>query len=126
LYGLLRPLVSWDKEHNRLVVGGIITHPVTEEAVKRGEWITRGPPNVSEPMNRLIFLRRVDDISLSADNPFVVPESQAERSGIRRGQVKMSNLLGGGFPANVEVLHQLHCLVRLLQWHLGDPVFPLA
>ena len=59
--------------------------------------------------------------SLSADNPIVVPESQAERSGIRRGQVKMSKLLGGGFPANVEVLHQLHCLVRLLQWHLGDP-----
>ena len=67
-----------------------------------------------EPIKSLLSVPRVNEFSLSTDNPIIVPESEAERSGIRRGQVKISKDLGGGFPANVEVLHQLHCLVRLL------------
>lgn len=43
----------------------------------------------------------------------VIPENEAERSGIRRDQVKISQEYGGGFPANVEGLHHLHCLVCL-------------
>jgi hypothetical protein len=42
----LAHIVSWDKKHNRPVVGGMITHPVTGEVVKGGEWITSGPPDV--------------------------------------------------------------------------------
>ena len=38
--------VHWDVEHNRPIVGGMITHPTTGEVVKRGEWMTSGPPAV--------------------------------------------------------------------------------
>ncbi|KAJ4320883.1 hypothetical protein N0V94_003182 [Neodidymelliopsis sp. IMI 364377] len=41
----------------------------------------------------------------------VIPESEAKQSGIRHDQVKISQEYGGGFPANVEGLHHLHCLV---------------
>ena len=36
----------------------------------------------------------------------------ATQSGLLRDQVKINEKYGGGFPANVEGLHQLHCLVR--------------
>lgn len=39
-------LVSWDVEHNRPVVGGMITRPITGEVVKRGKRMTAGPPAV--------------------------------------------------------------------------------
>ncbi|KAH6642668.1 hypothetical protein C7974DRAFT_301550 [Boeremia exigua] len=50
----------------------------------------------------------------------IVPESEAERSGISRDQVKISQEYGGGYPANVEGLHHLHCLDLLrktLHWN---------
>ncbi|KAF2092284.1 hypothetical protein K490DRAFT_32878 [Saccharata proteae CBS 121410] len=40
----------------------------------------------------------------------VVPVDQAEESGLLPDQVKISPKYGGGFPANVEGLHHLHCL----------------
>jgi len=40
----------------------------------------------------------------------VVPADQAERVGLRTDQVQISEKYGGGYPANVEGLHQLHCL----------------
>lgn len=40
-----------------------------------------------------------------------VPVEQAEESGLAPDQVKISERYGGGFPANVEGLHHLHCLV---------------
>ncbi|GAB7359607.1 hypothetical protein MBLNU230_g6791t1 [Neophaeotheca triangularis] len=40
----------------------------------------------------------------------VVPESDAERIGLAKDQVKISDKYGGGYPANVEGLHHLHCL----------------
>ncbi|OCL09382.1 hypothetical protein AOQ84DRAFT_291351 [Glonium stellatum] len=39
-----------------------------------------------------------------------IPPDQAARSGILPDQVKISQKYGGGFIANVEGLHQLHCL----------------
>ncbi|KAF1926742.1 uncharacterized protein M421DRAFT_6655 [Didymella exigua CBS 183.55] len=50
----------------------------------------------------------------------VVPESEAQKSGIRDSQVKISEEYGGGFPANVEGLHHMHCLDLLrktLHWN---------
>lgn len=51
---------------------------------------------------------------LSVDNPIIVPEKDAQRYGLAAGQVKRRKDQGGGFFANVEVLHHLHCLVRAL------------
>jgi hypothetical protein len=50
--------------------------------------------------------------SVFPDRPVVVPENQAEQAGFRHDQVKINPVHGGGFPANVEGLHHLHCLVR--------------
>ncbi|KAL6173035.1 hypothetical protein ACJQWK_02168 [Exserohilum turcicum] len=50
----------------------------------------------------------------------VIPEAEAERTGLRHDQVKVSQEYGGGFPANVEGLHHLHCLDLLrktLHWN---------
>jgi hypothetical protein len=40
-----------------------------------------------------------------------VPAEDAEESGLAADQVKIKEKYGGGFPANVEGLHHLHCLV---------------
>lgn len=45
------------------------------------------------------------------DRSVVIPESEAVKAGLRPDQVKISQEYGGGFPANVEGLHHLHCLV---------------
>ncbi|KIV95608.1 hypothetical protein PV10_03239 [Exophiala mesophila] len=45
----------------------------------------------------------------------VIPEAQAEQAGFRHDQVKINPKHGGGFPANVEGLHHLHCLNLLRQ-----------
>ena len=41
----------------------------------------------------------------------VVPMDQAAHVGLAADQVKIRKEYGEGFPANVEGLHQLHCLV---------------
>lgn len=50
----------------------------------------------------------------NADRSVVVPLDEAEQTGLRPEQVQISQEYGGGFPANVEGLHHLHCLVRTL------------
>jgi len=45
------------------------------------------------------------------DRHIVVPNDIAEKSGLRPDQVQISEKYGGGYPANVEGLHHLHCLV---------------
>ncbi|KAF2855073.1 hypothetical protein T440DRAFT_539186 [Plenodomus tracheiphilus IPT5] len=40
----------------------------------------------------------------------VIRPEEAEEAGLRHDQVKVSQEYGGGFPANVEGLHHLHCL----------------
>lgn len=40
-----------------------------------------------------------------------MPTEDAEQSGLAADQVKIKEKYGGGFPANVEGLHHLHCLV---------------
>ena len=45
------------------------------------------------------------------DRALRVPEEEAERSGLAKDQVKINSRYGGGYPANVEGLHHLHCLV---------------
>lgn len=47
------------------------------------------------------------------DRSVVIRPEEAEETGLRRDQVKISQEYGGGFPANVEGLHHLHCLVSL-------------
>ncbi|EFQ91715.1 hypothetical protein CFE70_007643 [Pyrenophora teres f. teres 0-1] len=50
----------------------------------------------------------------------VIPENEAEQMGLRPDQVKVSQEYGGGFPANVEGLHHLHCLDlvrKTLHWN---------
>ncbi|CAG8067396.1 unnamed protein product [Penicillium salamii] len=42
-----------------------------------------------------------------------VPFEDAKHSGLAADQVKINKKYGGGFPANVEGLHHLHCLVRI-------------
>lgn len=46
------------------------------------------------------------------DRPIAVPLDQAEKSGLKHDQVKINEKYGGGFIANVEGLHHLHCLVN--------------
>lgn len=57
------------------------------------------------------FAVEVADLCLCTDRSVVIPADQAEKSGLLPDQVKISEKYGGGFPANVEGLHQLHCLV---------------
>lgn len=45
------------------------------------------------------------------DRPIVVPLDEAGETGLRRDQVRVEDIHGGGFVANVEGLHHLHCLV---------------
>lgn len=45
----------------------------------------------------------------------VVPVSEASKSGLKSTQVQINPIHGGGFPANVEGLHHLHCLNLLRQ-----------
>ncbi|KAF7505676.1 hypothetical protein GJ744_000525 [Endocarpon pusillum] len=40
----------------------------------------------------------------------MIPADEAAKSGLLADQVKIADKYGGGFPANVEGLHQLHCL----------------
>lgn len=60
--------------------------------------------------------------SLGADFSAVrIPVSEAAASNIRADQVKIKDKYGGGFPANVEGLHHLHCLNLLrksLPWNI--------
>jgi len=45
--------------------------------------------------------------------------NEAPESGFKPDQVKINPKYGGGFPANVEGLHHLHCLVRMLALSLN-------
>ncbi|KAL4805647.1 hypothetical protein BDV18DRAFT_165544 [Aspergillus unguis] len=47
--------------------------------------------------------------------PVAVPVEEAEQSGLRSDQVQIKDSHGGGYPANVEGLHHLHCLNLLRQ-----------
>ncbi|KAF4635313.1 hypothetical protein G7Y89_g2774 [Cudoniella acicularis] len=42
--------------------------------------------------------------------PLIVPSHLAQKSGLAPDQVKINPKYGGGYPANVEGLHHLHCL----------------
>ncbi|ESZ95791.1 tat pathway signal sequence [Sclerotinia borealis F-4128] len=51
-----------------------------------------------------------------------VPAVLAAKSGLKADQVKINEKYGGGYPANVEGLHHLHCLNLLRQglWYNYD------
>ncbi|KAL5341429.1 hypothetical protein BJX70DRAFT_358731 [Aspergillus crustosus] len=54
--------------------------------------------------------------SLGANyRPIRVPAAEAARSGLAQDQVQISDAYGGGYPANIEGLHHLHCLNLLRQ-----------
>jgi hypothetical protein len=44
------------------------------------------------------------------DRAVVVPAKLAPRAGLLPSQVQVNSKYGGGYPANVEGLHHLHCL----------------
>ena len=54
--------------------------------------------------------------------PLIIPSSLAQKSGLAADQVKINEKYGGGYPANVEGLHHLHCLNLLRQslWYNYD------
>ncbi|KAL2819571.1 hypothetical protein BDW59DRAFT_181645 [Aspergillus cavernicola] len=47
--------------------------------------------------------------------PIRVPVEEATRSGLAPDQVRINPASGGGYPANIEGLHHLHCLNLLRQ-----------
>ena len=51
----------------------------------------------------------------SSDRAAIVPVELAAKSGLLESQVQVREKYGGGFPANVEGLHHLHCLNLLRQ-----------
>src|ERR1700709_2056465 len=54
--------------------------------------------------------------NISIDRSLTLPASEAAESGFKPDQVKINEKYGGGFPANVEGLHHLHCLVCQFFW----------
>ncbi|TLD36224.1 tat pathway signal sequence [Venturia nashicola] len=50
------------------------------------------------------------DSDSQMDRALRVPESEAQKSGISLDHVRIKAKYGGGYPANVEGLHHLHCL----------------
>jgi hypothetical protein len=50
---------------------------------------------------------------MELDRAARIPVEEAARSGLAPDQVKIKEKYGGGYPANVEGLHHLHCLVCL-------------
>jgi hypothetical protein len=44
-----------------------------------------------------------------------VPDSQAAAAGLTKDHIRINSKYGGGYPANVEGLHHLHCLNLLRQ-----------
>lgn len=70
--------------------------------------------------------------NLILDRALSVPEDLAAASGLSEDQVRINLKYGGGYPANVEGLHHLHCLNLLrkgLKWNydyyqkLGEGAF---
>lgn len=53
--------------------------------------------------------------SSAVDRPAVVPDEEAAESNLLPSQVRIAEKYGGGYIANVEGLHHLHCLVRARQ-----------
>ena len=63
-------------------------------------------------------------LTVGAVHSIIVPVEQAAQVGLAPDQVKIREEYGGGFPANVEGLHQLHCLVGVLNMvDVGEEVF---
>jgi len=50
-----------------------------------------------------------------------VPRNEAAKTGLKPDQVQINEKYGGGFPANVEGLHHLHCLVSAPKSSLNPP-----
>jgi hypothetical protein len=59
------------------------------------------------------FLSTISD---KLDSPIVILETDAPRYGLDKGQVKFAAEQGGGFVANIEVFHHLHCLVCIFRF----------
>jgi hypothetical protein len=58
-----------------------------------------------------MLLQSVLRLIIRPDRALRVPEEEAVLSGLASDQVKINPKYGGGYPANVEGLHHLHCLV---------------
>ena len=64
---------------------------------------------------------RVGTLTLEmTDRSAIVPSGLGQKAGLCPDHVQVSDRYGGGFPANVEGLHHLHCLVRTLMNNLDS------
>jgi hypothetical protein len=61
------------------------------------------------------FYLVTSNLSSSADRSVAIPVEEAAASGLNPDQVQINSKYGGGFPANVEGLHHLHCLNLMRQ-----------
>lgn len=82
-------------------------------------WEALGVNCMVQNKTLLVFVANFD-----TDRPLSVPPEIAGQVGLAPDQVKVNSKYGGGFPANVESLHQLHCAVR--QRVILDPLSKLA
>jgi hypothetical protein len=57
----------------------------------------------------------------NTDRSVRLPGKKAKEAGLRKDHVQINLKYGGGFPANVEGLHHLHCLVRTYAMDCGFP-----
>jgi hypothetical protein len=65
---------------------------------------------VSFPTNSQSLKVKSQKINPQKDRSVAVPASEAAASGLKPDQVHINEKYGGGYPANVEGLHHLHCL----------------
>jgi len=66
------------------------------------------------PTQHMREIMRATDFFNTVVMPILVPEKDAERYGLASGMVKRKAEVGGGFPAQVDTFHLLHCLVCLI------------
>jgi hypothetical protein len=59
-----------------------------------------------------------NSLTTHLDRSIRVPLEEAADSDLSSDQVKINPKYGGGFPANVEGLQHLQCLVRILLLHM--------
>lgn len=65
-----------------------------------------------------MLLESQDSLTTHLDRSMRVPPEEAADSDLSSDQVKINPRYGGGFPANVEGLQHLQCLVRILLLHI--------
>lgn len=88
-------------------------------------WTQRGSRSAQTVYTPTIWSSFDADRLTCVDVAARIPEDQAARAGIAPDQVKIKEKYGGGYPAHVEGLHHLHCLVRTAKTRPRDAILML-